>query len=178
MQQTDIDISLPGGLIKGKQWNPKSPDKALLFHGWLDNCESFHSIAPLLAKKYHVVALDIAGHCKSFHRTGIYGYPYHDFLVDTHFIVNELRWTAFDFICHSMGASIAALYASLFPNRVEKLFLFDAYLPITAEAPETIDRFQSYVKTIDRIWKKKPREFGRLDDAVQVRFDATPDLPL
>ena len=101
-----------------------------------------------------------------------------DFLVDTHFIANDLGWPAFDFICHSMGASIAAVYASLFPQRVQKLFLFDAYLPLTAEASETIDRFQSYVKTIERVWKKKPREFGRLEDAIQVRFDATPDLPI
>jgi len=52
---------------------PKTTIRILALHGWLDNCRSFHYLAPRLIEKFQpgeaeLVAIDLPGHGLSSHR--------------------------------------------------------------------------------------------------------------
>jgi pimeloyl-ACP methyl ester carboxylesterase len=53
--------------FSGKIWG-RGPRTILAVHGWLDNCNSFSPIAPLLPlDDFRVIALDMPGHGLSDH---------------------------------------------------------------------------------------------------------------
>jgi pimeloyl-ACP methyl ester carboxylesterase len=122
--------------------------RILCLHGWMDNCRSFHYLAPTIIQHYtsslmngeqqksassgscQIVALDFPGHGLSSHKS-LDGPP--ALLAESAFYVNEvlhqLNWDheskPFTLIGHSMGAGIACLYAAAFPEQVEKLILLE-----------------------------------------------------
>lgn len=107
--------------------------RILCLHGWMDNCRSFHHLAPALLQKLpdiDLIALDFPGHGWSSHKSND-GPPL--VLAETAFYVAEavhqLQWqdesTPFTLIGHSMGAAISCLYAAAFPEQVEKLVLLE-----------------------------------------------------
>lgn len=179
MSSTEKIIKHPHGDLLGFEWNPTSQRKVLMMHGWQDNCESFHKMGPELSQSWdaHVVAFDFPGHGLSFHKPGLYGYYYHDWIVDVELVLQELGWNEVELVCHSMGASVAAVFASIFPERVKQLVLFDAYLPLSAEPQSIISRYRSYVSETITAISKPSRVMKSQEDAVRIRQMATPDLP-
>jgi alpha-beta hydrolase superfamily lysophospholipase len=72
---TDFTFRVPSGVtFAGKVWgNADAPTKVLCLHGWLDCCDSFAPIAPILSRAgCCVVALDLPGHGRSSWLTGSY----------------------------------------------------------------------------------------------------------
>mgnify|MGYP006388282055 CR=1 FL=1 len=61
--------------LAGLSWGEPGEKPLLALHGWLDNAASFIPLLPLL-EKYHVVALDFAGHGGSEHRAAGYDYVF------------------------------------------------------------------------------------------------------
>ena len=98
----------------------------LALHGWLDNCESFHYLAPLLAAAgHHVVAVDMPGHGLSDHLPP--GVVYHDVdnVLMIHRIVTGYGWSRVSLVGHSLGGGVCLLFAACFPHLVEKLVMID-----------------------------------------------------
>lgn len=57
-----------GFSIAYQRWNAGATRQVLAMHGWLDNSNSFHLLAPVLAERgFDVVAIDHAGHGHSSH---------------------------------------------------------------------------------------------------------------
>jgi pimeloyl-ACP methyl ester carboxylesterase len=122
------------------------PRRILCLHGWMDNCRSFHLLAPSLLRQWEasveLVALDLPGHGWSSHRSAD-GPPVQ--LADAIFYVAEavrqLQWwdpavasrdeetggeqAPFTLVGHSMGAAISCLYAAAFPEQIDKLVLLE-----------------------------------------------------
>jgi pimeloyl-ACP methyl ester carboxylesterase len=125
--------------------------RILCVHGWMDNCRSFHYLAPTLLAQLDpqqqptdLVALDFVGHGWSTHKS-VDGPPI--VLAELAFYIAEavrqLQWstttatttnesttastsaTPFTLIGHSMGAAIGCIYAAAFPEQVQKLVLLE-----------------------------------------------------
>src|SRR5688500_18494360 len=63
----ELVIALPHATLAARRWGDASSPPLLALHGWLDNAGSFDALAPLLAARWQVIALDFAGHGRSSH---------------------------------------------------------------------------------------------------------------
>jgi pimeloyl-ACP methyl ester carboxylesterase len=164
VSMNEINLSLADGTnLKGQHYSYKQPHqtvgddddkkgkattkiKILALHGWLDNCRSFHYLAPHLTEKFggeaEFVGIDLPGHGWSSHRPidgpstvlseGVY------YVAET---LHALGWDDNDngsnnnddedssnnvtLIGHSMGGGIATTYAGVFPNQISNLISID-----------------------------------------------------
>ena len=137
----ELTIKIPGVQLAAKVWGPADGPLVLALHGWLDNAATFDGLAPLLPD-LRFVALDLAGHGLSTHHGAGHLYAFVDMVAEVFLAVEAMGWTKFALLGHSMGASIAALLAGTFPDRVVKLALLEGIGPLS-EAPEEAPlRFQ------------------------------------
>ena len=125
-----------GRKIAARCWNDPSLPPLLALHGWQDNAATFDRLAPLLGD-YHIVAMDFAGHGFSDWRAE--GMRYHtlDHVDDVLAVVNQLGWTQFALMGHSMGAGIGTLLAGAMPERVSHFVMIDGLGPYTGTAEES-----------------------------------------
>jgi pimeloyl-ACP methyl ester carboxylesterase len=160
---TELTLTCADGIqMAAQQWrsgetiedssngSTNSRRRILCLHGWMDNCRSFHYLAPTLLAQLEqqqptdLIALDFVGHGWSTHKS-IDGPPV--VLAELAFYIAEavrqLQWsnstttaagesntastsaTPFTLIGHSMGAAIACIYAAAFPEQVQKLVLLE-----------------------------------------------------
>jgi pimeloyl-ACP methyl ester carboxylesterase len=183
---------------------PQSSGKAttttrhvLCLHGWLDNCRSFYQLAPALAQTgdYHVIALDLPGHGRSSHKS-IDGPP----MVQTEmaFYVSEAieelysqgTWHSGNssgsplvtLIGHSLGAGIASLYASSFPEQIDQLVLLDGAGFWSRNAEDISMHVRTHVKrralTLRKTTSSKQRRgYPTLEAAIQQRLQSVQAMP-
>ncbi|KAL3928553.1 MAG: hypothetical protein SGBAC_012600, partial [Bacillariaceae sp.] len=159
----EIALECSEGLtIAGQRWTKKKEStdveqrshakkrlRILCFHGFLDNCRTFHLLAPYLVSRLdndtELVALDFPGHGLSSHKS-----------LDSPpmMVINEicfhmrdacrsLQWDdddGFILIGHSLGSIISVIYAASFPEQVKDLILLDGY------GPDNYEMFEMYMK--------------------------------
>ena len=105
----------------------------MCLHGWLDNCASFHLLAPSLVNHSkeqrlasEVVALDFPGHGLSSHKSADNPTA---LLAEYCYYVSEaaeqLQWDKFSLVGHSMGAGVSVIMAAAFPDKIQSLVLLE-----------------------------------------------------
>jgi len=107
------------------EWGDPNAVPVVLTHGMWDHARSFAVFAPLLARRYRVIAVDARGHGDS-EWAGAYTW-----LVDVLDIVAVLRWLARPcfLIGHSKGGGQATDAARAVPELVTKLVNIDGFGP-------------------------------------------------
>lgn len=129
----------------------------VLLHGYMDSAASFDEIAPGLARAgFRVIAPDQRGFGESARVPdgGYYHFP--DYVFDVADLVDAVSPDAPVFLVgHSMGGSVAALYAGTLPERVARLALLEGVGP--PDFPDEIapDRTRAW---IDGVRKARERE--------------------
>ncbi|HEY0179895.1 MAG TPA: alpha/beta hydrolase [Dokdonella sp.] len=131
----DVSIPLAHGWLAAKCWGDPRRPPLLALHGWLDNAGSFDLLAPRLADAFRIVALDLGGHGRSSHRAPGAWYHYVDYFDDLHAAFAHFGWARASLLGHSLGGTLASLYAASYPERVDALLLIEALGPLT-HAPE------------------------------------------
>lgn len=124
-----------GRELAAQVWHKESAPIFLALHGWLDNSASFARLAPMLNAT--VIALDLAGHGLSYHRSAPSPYHLWDDLIDVDEVVEQLDVSQVGFLGHSRGAIICAMYAACMPERCKQLLLIDGLVP----EPVSSDQF-------------------------------------
>lgn len=178
-----------GVKLAAQQWTGTSSttrngNKRILFlHGWLDNCRSFHILAPsLLDADTELVAIDFPGHGLSSHKSAD-APP--TVMSDAAFYVAEavgqLEWDSFVLIGHSMGAAVSVIYAAAFPEQISRLVLLEAAGPLSRNGRNVakdvracIERRQAgnpflYSQFNTMSTAKEPRVYPSIDLAVETR---------
>ncbi|MFF1816751.1 alpha/beta fold hydrolase [Kribbella sp. NPDC058245] len=119
-------ISLSAGEFEYVDSGDPAAPPAVLLHGLRGNATRWDLVAPQLAKHRRVLALDQRGHGASV-RTPSYSY---ESLVDdlTEF-VDHLGLETFLLVGHSMGGTVAAIYAEQYADRLTGLVLVDSVPP-------------------------------------------------
>ncbi|VVC25371.1 Alpha/beta hydrolase fold-1,Alpha/Beta hydrolase fold [Cinara cedri] len=138
MNSQEISIPVPWGHIAAKTWGHPLATRVLCLHGKQDNCGTFDRLIPLLRQGFYFVCIDIPGHGHSSHFPPGFRITLECFVLAIKRVVDHLAWTTFNCIGHSMGGMISSLFASLYPEHIEKLIMIDCAGPISIEPQDTV----------------------------------------
>jgi pimeloyl-ACP methyl ester carboxylesterase len=135
-------IALPHLALHAQVWGDATLPPLVALHGWLDNAGSFARLAPLLAARYRVIALDLPGHGRSGHLAAGASYHYVDYVQAVLAAADALQLDRYSLLGHSLGAGIAALVAAASPERIERLLLIEGLGPLGDDGSHTLQRFR------------------------------------
>ena len=162
-------FSVSGYHLTAQTWGESSSPPIIALHGWLDNAASFALIAPILAEKFYVVALDLAGHGQSSHRPVHQPYHLWDDVADILAIADQQSWETFSILGHSRGAMIGFLLAGAMPRRVSCLALLDGIWPKPVNASAAPEQLASSLLQVQAHCAKKPKIQYDLAIAIEAR---------
>lgn len=170
----ELEIELKDRTLAALAWgDPKRPP-LLALHGWLDNAGSFSSIAPLLAESHYVVAIDLRGHGRSSHLPAGAWYHYVDYFDDLRATLDHFGWTRATLFGHSLGGTLASLYAAAYPERVDALLLIEALGPLTVPPEGTLAQLKRGLDERAAFANRRAlRVFRDLDAAIEARAMAS-----
>lgn len=164
----EITIAIQQLKLTAKVYGDDRLPVMIALHGWLDNAESFYQLAPLL-NGYKVISVDLAGHGQSDHRPGCMPYDIWDNVNDLYQLVERLGLTQVKLIGHSMGASIAMMFACCFPDKVTGLYLIDGLAPLTYEAAEQAEKLAQGIVKRQRFLQRKLPCYNSVEQMIEVR---------
>jgi pimeloyl-ACP methyl ester carboxylesterase len=99
----------------------------LLIHGYAETSDSWAPLAVELVKNYTVVVPDLRGIGRSSRPAG--GYDKKTQAADIRAVVTALGYDRASVVSHDIGIMVAYAYASLYPDKVERLVIMDAPIP-------------------------------------------------
>lgn len=151
-----------------QSWGDSNLPPLLAIHGWLDNAASFALLAPRLAQRFHVMALDLPGHGHSGHLPA--GATYH-FIDHVRAVLAAIAALGLERCCllgHSLGAGVATLVAAAAPQRIEHLLLIEGLGPLADDGTHTLQRLRESLAA-DAQPPRPLRHFASIEQAVGAR---------
>ncbi|HEV7776452.1 MAG TPA: alpha/beta hydrolase [Luteibacter sp.] len=164
----ELRIDIPNLHLAGQCWGDPDAPPLIMLHGWLDNAASFALLAPLLARHFRVIALELPGHGHSAHLPPGASYHYTDNARAVLAAVDALGLSRFALLGHSLGAGIATLVAIAAPERVRQLLLIEGLGPLGDDGTQTLDRFRNAM-AITKMDRRPLRVFADADQAALAR---------
>ncbi len=158
-------------------WNDGAPETVVLCHGFLDQAPSFRQVAERLAAAgLRAVAFDWRGHGETDHvgPGGYYHFP--DYVLDLHRLLPLLASGPVHLVGHSMGGTVASMYAATHPGVARTLTVIEGLGPPAYEG-EAPDKLIAWLESMDRHARKDARPIADLADAVRRLRVSNPDLP-
>ena len=165
----EIRLSLPHIELAAHIFGPEDGIPVIALHGWLDNANSFARLAPRLSG-LRIVALDFAGHGHSDHRPQGAGYSLADYAFDVLCVAEQLGWTQFALLGHSLGAIVSVVIAGSFPERVTRLALIDGIVPRTGAEADAAERMGQALQAQLDLQHKRKSVHPTLDRAIEARM--------
>ena len=114
------------GRIALTYWGPPDPSPIMLLHGWMDCGAAWQLLVDQLPDDWPLVAVDWPGYGRSARRVDRYWFADHlaelDWLADELSAAQPLR-----LIGHSMGGTVASMYADIRPGRVARLVNLEGF---------------------------------------------------
>jgi len=157
------------------EWGHRDATPVVLCHGMFDHGRSFATLAPLLARRFRLIAIDARGHGDS-DWADAYHWP-----IDVADIVSVLRWLGrpCHLVGHSKGGGQATDAARIAPQAVRKLVNIDGFGPppfpeMLQEIPERMAQHLDARRRrgAQHAW----RPYASLDDLIERRKAQNPRL--
>ena len=156
-------------------WGPADGPLVLCLHGILEQGAAWSEVAIRLAQKgYHVIAPDFRGHGRSAHVGKGSSYNLLDLLGDIDAIVEKLADRAFTLVGHSLGSVVAAIFASIRPQKVRDLVLVETILPSDGNTEETAQQLATHLDYLANV--PQHPVFPNVEAAADRLRQATPAL--
>ena len=158
-------------------WGNADAPALLLVHGIHDHCRTWDDLVPALAPHFHVVAPDLRGHGDSEWVKGA-AYNYLDYLYDLHQLVQQAELAPVTLVGHSMGGSIATLFAGVYPELVARLVGIEGIGNWHAfQPPQPVhERVRAWVDGTRALAARQPKRYPSLDAAYHRMQHANPQL--
>lgn len=108
------------------EWASEGDPVVICVHGLLDQGGVWAPVATALSRSgFHVFAPDLQGHGRSHHAHTSLSNQLVEFLADLEQLSCRLDNQPFTLVGHSMGAALAAIFAALWPERINALILLE-----------------------------------------------------
>jgi pimeloyl-ACP methyl ester carboxylesterase len=167
-EPVELRMELPCGNLAAQCWGGDAAPPLVALHGWLDNAASFALLAPRLATRWKVIALELPGHGGSDHLPPGASYHYMDHVQAVLQAIDALALDRYTLLGHSLGAGVASLVAAARPERVEHLLLIEGLGPLGDDGSNTLQRFRDAFAT--QSTSARPlRRFHSIEQAVHAR---------
>lgn len=128
MREFDVVAGERGLRLRVCDWGDENVTPTLILHGYLEQAAAWDAVASQLPG--HIVAPDHRGHGLSDHVGKGGFYHFWDYVSDVDGLIQALAPTGpIDVIGHSMGGTIACLFAALRPESVRRLVLIEGLGP-------------------------------------------------
>ncbi len=150
------------------EWGDPAAPPMVLLHGLTGHAHIWDHMAPQLAERFHVLALDQRGHGDSGHAAA---YATADFTADLAELVHQ-RWTSAPFVLMglSMGGHNAMSYAASHPEQMSRLIVIDIPPRLKRDPQASWD-------PASRPGDVSHPTFARFEDAVEAARAGTPTAP-
>ena len=116
----------------------------LLVPGWPQTWAAWRYVMPVLAKKYHVIAVDFRGMGQSEKPAD--GYDVGTLAADLVAMMSELGHERFLYVGHDIGTWIAFALGIDHPNAVQRMVVIDAAVPGLLDSPALMQPSETNVK--------------------------------
>jgi pimeloyl-ACP methyl ester carboxylesterase len=139
----------------------------VVLHGYLDLARTFsRTLTQLATGGRRVLALDFRGHGETDRvHEGSY-YHFADYLADLVAILDTLNLNQVHLVAHSMGGTVATMFAGTFPSRVATLTLIEGVGPPSMPADMAPDRTARWIETAARARTKPARVLTSIEEVV------------
>jgi pimeloyl-ACP methyl ester carboxylesterase len=164
---TSRRVKLEGIDFHYLEWGDSAHPHMVLLHGLTGHAHIWDHMAPHLAERFHLLALDQRGHGDSGHADS---YTTREFADDIEALREHWRIERFVLMGLSMGGHNGIAYASQHPERVERLIVID--IPPAFDMHRIPDRAK-----IEAQAKHGHRRFSTLDEAVADARAGNPTAP-
>jgi esterase len=128
----DGTILLDAGSFYYREAGDPAAAPVILLHALGRDAQDWDAVAQALAGRFHVFALDQRGHGQSVRPDT---YSFESMRDDLHQFASELGFDVFTLIGHSMGGTVALLFAERWPERLKQLVIEDTPPPYHQDPP-------------------------------------------
>lgn len=166
------------GLVNDAFIKRSEEQTVLVFlHGYLDNAASFSSTLPYLAD-YPCVAIDLAGHGHSDHRSEDAHYHLVDYAYDLHRFINTQKIKQVILVGHSLGAIVCSIYAATQPQSLVGFIAIESIGPLSQSEQTSAEQIKHSFESRDRAYKaiKQPKSMVELVKARCAISDLSPTM--
>ena len=141
-------------------WGEPAPGVVpwVMVHGWMDVSASYQFVVDALCRDQYIIAPDWRGYGQTPGHTGSgpsadnFWFP--DYMADLDFLIDHYAPDAqVDLIGHSMGGTVAMMYAGVRPARIRRLVNLEGFgMPATTpdQAPGRCARWMDELKQLHR----------------------------
>jgi pimeloyl-ACP methyl ester carboxylesterase len=165
------DVPAGGMTFPVLEWLPPLETSAhaasvVLLHGYMDGASTFAAVAELVTTAgYRVLAPDLRGFGDAPRTPHGSYYHFPDYVFDVADMVDQLVGGGPLFLVgHSMGGTIATLYAGTFPEKVTKLALLEGLGPVDNPPAVAPVRMRRWIDEVRKV-RERPRPTMSLEDA-------------
>lgn len=173
----ESDYAARGLAIRVCAWGPTEGPTVVCCHGWLDQGAAWDAVAGRLAVRgFRVLAPDHRGHGHSAWTPPGTTYHFMEYVADLEAVLDEAQVASAILVGHSMGGTIASLYAGLRPERVRGLVLLDGLGPGAVERTHAVDQAGVF---LDQCRAPRPHKpMASMADAAERIRRTNPSLSL
>lgn len=170
--EREIEVAVPWGRLSARQWGPNEGRPVLALHGWLDNANTFKTLAPLFGARFRFIALDLAGHGHSDPRPGSMPYHFIDNAIDVVDALDSLGIEKLSLVGHSLGGAVSTTVAAALTDRIEKLVLLDSLGPLPEAPGGAPKRLAQYLDARRQGHARAVTSYADIDGAIAARLRA------
>ena len=134
-----------------KKWGqPSEKPAVVMFHGWLDNANSFDAVLAYLPDDREYFVFDLPGHGHSDHKPESQLYHFLDSVADikrtldaltAQTLVAQAPWL----VGHSLGAALSSVFVSIYPESVKGVCFIEALGPISNNSQQAAKQLKESI---------------------------------